>query len=96
MTEKDYDMTNIDALLNASILNSLFFNAYAPFVARVSMRHPQDDSSFTVEIDAVYTDGDGYLPRRNVATLSDINDSCYSLAGTIIRAWDFTRNPVSL
>lgn len=89
-------MTNIDALKSASIINDLFFDAYAPFVARVSMRDPQDNSSFTVEIDAVYTDDNGYLPRRNVATLSDINDSCYSLADTIIRAWDFTRNPESL
>ena len=89
-------MTNTDALKNASIINNLFFDAYAPFVARVSMLYPQDDSSFTVEIDAVYTDDAGYLPRRNVATLSDINDSCYSLADTIIRAWDFTRNPESL
>ena len=88
-------MTNIDALVNASIVNDLFFEACAPFVARISQCNAADDYSFEVVIEMVHIDTNGFLVGRHVATLSDINDSCYLTATTIIRTWNLTRNAVS-
>lgn len=88
-------MTNIDALLNASTANDLFFEKLAPFVARVSQYDTAIDTSFTVVIEMVVTDVSGYLPRRHIATISDISDSSYGTADAIVRTWNLTRNPTT-
>ena len=88
-------MTNIDALVNASTANDLFFEACAPFVAHMAQCNTADDYSFEVVIEMVHVDTNGFLVGRHVATLSDINDSCYNTATTIIRTWKLTRNAIS-
>ena len=88
-------MTHIDALLNASTANDLFFEKLAPFVARVSQYDTAIDTSFTVVIEMVVTAVNGYLPRRHIATISDISDSCYGTADAIVRTWNLTRNPTT-
>ena len=88
-------MTNIDALLNASTANDLFFEKLAPFVARVSQYDTAIDTSFTVVIEMVVTDVNGYLTRQHIATISDISDSSYGTADAIVRTWNLTRNPMT-
>lgn len=88
-------MTNIDALLSASTANDLFSEKLAPFVARVSQYDTAIDTSFTVVIEMVVTDVNGYLPRRHIATLFDISDSSYVAAGAIVRTWNLTKNPTT-
>ena len=88
-------MTNIDALINTSAINDLFLEACAPFVAHMAQCNAADDYSFEVVIEMVHVDPNGFLVGRHVATLSDINDSSYGTATTIITTWNLTRNPTT-